>query len=414
MFQSFGLYTHIRANRIKSVLILCGFVVLILVLTYALNLVAIAFAYSESDLSIGQIVSLSSRNMREDWIYAVAFSLAWFAIAFVLHNTLIDASTGAELPGPAEQRRVFRLLEPLCISVGMPTPKIKVMETDSLNAFASGLNQNDASITVTTGLLATLNDRELAAVLGHELTHIKNQDVRLIVIAAIFAGILSFVGQMTVRILLNTGSSGRGDRKGGAAIAIVIAIALAALSWFLAIVLKLALSRRREYLADAGSVELTKDPDAMISALKRIRDHAEIEHVPSLVQEAFIENPSSGFSGLFDTHPPIEARIEALVKYAGGQADALIDAPVRGPAQALPGRPSGPWGPAAAGADPTLGPPPRRARQSFILRRLEDRRRPSSGGETPPSFGRVSRTLIQLQARVAAMPLSRGGSLHVL
>jgi heat shock protein HtpX len=344
MFQSFGLYTHIRANRIKSVLILFGFVVLILVLTYALNLVAVAYTYSHYDPSPAQVMALAWHNMREDWVYAVAFSLTWFAIAYVLHNTMIDASTGATVPGPAEQRRVFRLLEPLCISVGMPTPKIKVMETDSLNAFASGLNQSDASITVTTGLLAALNDRELTAVLGHELTHIKNQDVRLIVIAAIFAGILSFVGQLTVRILLNSGSGGRGDRKGGAAIAILIAIALAALSWFLAIVLKLALSRRREYLADAGSVELTKDPDAMISALKRIRDHAEIDHVPSLVQEAFIENPSQGFSGLFDTHPPIEARIDALVKYAGGRADALIEDRVPGRARAPVVPPPGPWG----------------------------------------------------------------------
>ncbi|MFI4994906.1 MAG: M48 family metallopeptidase [Hyphomicrobiales bacterium] len=353
MFQSFGLYTHIRANRIKSVLILCGFVVLILIMTYALNLVAVAFSYSRSDLSIGQIMSFASSNMREDWIYAVAFSLAWFAIAFALHNTLIDASTGATLPGPAEQRRVFRLLEPLCISVGMPTPKIKVMETDSLNAFASGLNQNDASITVTTGLLAKLNDRELTAVLGHELTHIKNQDVRLIVIAAIFAGILSFVGQMTVRVLLNIGTGGRSDdKKGGAAIAIVIAIALAALSWLLAILLKLALSRRREYLADAGSVELTKDPDAMISALKRIEDHAQIDHVPSLVQEAFIENPSTGFSGLFDTHPPIEARIDALVKYAGGNTDALVEDAARVQARS-PGAPSaGPWGKTASPPGP--------------------------------------------------------------
>jgi heat shock protein HtpX len=348
MFQSFGLYTHIRANRIKSVVILCGFVVLILVLTYALNLVYVAFAYGDRDPTIAQMISFASTQMREDWIYAVAFSLTWFAIAFVLHNSLIDMSTGAGLPAPDEQRRVFRLLEPLCISVGMPTPKIKVIDDSALNAFASGLNQTDASITVTRGLLATLNDRELTAVLGHELTHIKNQDVRLIVIAAIFAGILSFVGQITVRILLNIGpSDGKSDRKGGAGIAIIIAIALAALSWFLAIVLKLALSRRREFLADAGSVELTKDPDAMISALKRIDGSAHIEHVPSLVQEAFIENPSTGFSGLFDTHPPIAARIDALVKYAGGRADAVVEGRLPRPAQ--PGTPSaaqspGPWG----------------------------------------------------------------------
>jgi heat shock protein HtpX len=345
MFRAFGLYTHIRANRIKSVLILCGFVVLILVITYALDLVAVAFSYSNGYLSTGEILSLASRRMREDWIYAVAFSLTWFAIAFMMQSRLIDAATGATLPGPAEQRRVFRLLEPLCISVGMPTPKIKVMETEALNAFASGLYEHDASITVTTGLLARLNDRELTAVLGHELTHIKNRDVRLIVIAAIFAGILSFAGQMMVRVLLSSGPGDRSERRGGGAgLAIVIAIALAALSWLLAILLKLALSRRREYLADAGSVELTKDPDAMISALKRIEDHARIDDVPSLVQEAFIENPSVGFSSLFDTHPPIAARIDALVKFAGGNPDALIEAPFLEPTPAADERVAGSWG----------------------------------------------------------------------
>jgi heat shock protein HtpX len=345
MLRAFGLYTHIRANRIKSALILCGFVVLILTITYALDLVLVAFSYPNGYLSTGEIMSLASRRLREDWIYAVAFSLTWFAIAFVLQSRLIDAATGATLPGPAEQGRVFRLLEPLCISVGMPTPKIKVMESEALNAFASGLKEHDASITVTTGLLAQLNDRELAAVLGHELTHIKNQDVRLIVIAAIFAGILSFAGQMIVRTLLYSGAGDRSERRGGgAAIAVVIAIALAALSWVLAILLKLALSRRREYLADAGSVELTKDPDAMISALKRIEDHARIDDVPSLVQEAFIENPSVGLSSLFDTHPPIAARIDALVKYAGGNPDALIETPTGEPVRATAERAAGPWG----------------------------------------------------------------------
>ena len=104
MFRAFGLYTHIRANRIKSVLILCGFVVLILVITYALDLVVVAFSYPNGYLSTGEILGLASRRMREDWIYAVAFSLTWFAIAFTLQGRLIDAATGATLPGPAEQR----------------------------------------------------------------------------------------------------------------------------------------------------------------------------------------------------------------------------------------------------------------------------------------------------------------------
>ena len=172
-----------------------------------------------------------------------------------------------------------------------------------------------------------LDDRELEAVLGHELTHIRNGDVRMMVIAVVIAGVISFFGEMVFRIFFQSalygGFGGRrrgGDSEGngGAGIAIVIAIALIALAWILSVVIRFALSRQREYLADAGSVELTKDPDAMIMALRKIEGRGELSHANSAVMEMCIDNPRLGFSDIFDTHPPIEARVEALVKFAGG------------------------------------------------------------------------------------------------
>jgi heat shock protein HtpX len=190
-----------------------------------------------------------------------------------------------------------------------------------------------------------LNDEELEAVLAHELTHIRNRDVRLLVIAVVFVGIFSFVGEMAFRSMRfgavrssSRRSSSRGG-GGGAIIAILVALAMIAIAYALAIVIRFALSRRREYLADAGAVELTKNPDAMISALQKISGNAVI-NAPAEVREMFIENPHSDFASLFATHPPIEKRIEALAKFAGGRVAATTAAT---PAP-LGSKPAGPWG----------------------------------------------------------------------
>jgi heat shock protein HtpX len=216
------------------------------------------------------------------------------------------------------------LLENLCISRGIPMPKLKVMDSDALNAFATGLNPKQYSVTVTSGLLRALSDQEIEAVLGHELTHIRNGDVRMLVIAVIIAGVVSFFAELVFRIVLQSGLSFGGrrsrgsDGKGGGGAAILIGIALIAIAWGLSIVIRFALSRSREYLADAGSVELTKNPDAMISALRKIEGRGELPGATSAVMEMCVDNPREGFSDLFDTHPPVEKRIAALVQFAGG------------------------------------------------------------------------------------------------
>ena len=196
----------------------------------------------------------------------------WILIAYRFHQTLIDAVTGGHTVTRDEQPRLYNLLENLCISRGITMPKLKIIDDDALNAFATGLNDKQYSITVTRGLVDRLDDAELEAVLGHELTHIRNGDVRMLVIAVVIAGVIAFFAELFFRLMFQGGMRfGRGssssDSKGGkgAGIAILIAIALIALAWILSIVIRFALSRRREYLADAGAIELTKNPDAMIT-----------------------------------------------------------------------------------------------------------------------------------------------------
>ena len=252
--------------------------------------------------------------------------------------------------------RLYNLLENLCISRGIPMPKLKLMQSDALNAFATGMNRKQYAMTVTTGLLAALNDAEIEAVLGHELTHIRNGDVRMLVIAVIIAGVVSFAAELIFRVLLSgelrfrsrDSDSDRG--RGGFGVAILIALVLIVVAWVLSLFIRLALSRSREFLADAGSVELTKNPDAMISALRKIEGRGELAHANSAVMEMCIDNPRVGFSNVFDTHPPIDARIAAIVKLMGGHDPGPIALPEptepqdSGDDQQDQPAPAGPWG----------------------------------------------------------------------
>jgi heat shock protein HtpX len=263
--------------------------------------------------------------------------------------------TGGQEVTRADEPRLYNILENLCISRGITMPKLKVMESDALNAFATGMSPKQYSITVTTALINRLNDAEIEAVLGHELTHIRNGDVRMMVIAVIIAGVVSFFAELVFRLWFYNGFSFRGGRSddrrggGGAAIAILIAVGLIAVAYFLSFVIRLALSRSREFLADAGSVELTKNPDAMISALRKIEGRGELPGTTSAVMEMCIDNPRQGFGELFDTHPSVDCRVAALVKFTGGHDPgplALPPQPSDADDRSDQAPPSGPWGPA--------------------------------------------------------------------
>ncbi len=373
---AYGLYTHIASNKFRSMVLLAGLFVLIYVLVYAGAL--IAEVVINSDASVDYYLMAALRDLLTAFPYATGAAALWIVIAYFFHQNMIDAVTGGEDVTRQQQPRLYNLLENLCISRGIPMPKLKVMESPALNAFATGLNRRQYAVTVTTGLLKTLNDQEIEAVLGHELTHIRNGDVQLMVVAVIIAGVVGFFGELFFRTFTNlswssgggwssssssrssSSSSSDSDSKGsggGAIIVVIVAIALIMLAWLLSQVVKLALSRSRELLADAGSVELTKNPDAMISALRKIENRGELPGATSAVMELCVDNPREGFADLFATHPSVQSRVDALVKFAGGHdpgplalpsdaTDAPDDQPEQpgSEGQSPPSPPQGPWG----------------------------------------------------------------------
>jgi heat shock protein HtpX len=340
MFRAYGLYGHIQANRLRSALLLAGFAALLHALLFSLLLIWSALLGGTLD----EIVAGAIKQFARSWPLAMAAALAWFAIAYFVHQSLISRATGAKGVSRTEAPRLYNVLENLCISRGLPMPALQIMETPALNAYAAGLREGRYVVAVTRGLLDTLPDDELEAVLAHELTHIRNRDTQLMVIAVVFAGIFAFFGDLVIRgwdfpygwaprskregpwgssssYDSSDSSSGGGDRRssggGGALIAILIAVAIILITWGISTLIRLALSRSREYLADAGSAELTKNPDALIRALRKIESNAAFD-VPSRMEAFFIENPvSSRVSGLFSTHPSVDARVAALQRYAG-------------------------------------------------------------------------------------------------
>jgi heat shock protein HtpX len=317
---AFGLYSHIQSNRRRSIALLAGLFFLVYVLVYAGALTAEALSV---DADVNTLMQLAWIDLLKAAPFAIAGTLLWIVIAYFFHQNMIDALTGGREVQRTDEPRLYGLLENLCISRGIPTPKLKVMESDALNSFATGMNAKQYSITVTTGLLEVLNDAEIESVLGHELTHIRNGDVRMMVIAVVIAGVVSFFVELVFRLWFYNGLGFRGSRSddrrgGGAGVAILIAIGLLVVAYVLSFVIRLALSRSREFLADAGSVELTKNPDAMISALRKIEGRGELPSATSAVMEMCIDNPREGFGELFDTHPTVEKRVAALVKFAGG------------------------------------------------------------------------------------------------
>jgi heat shock protein HtpX len=358
VFRSYGLRTHIWNNNAKSLVLMLGFPVLLAFVVFAIALLAVGFGYSTSYQPAAYEISAPLDAINQalndpvapisaplppvvdgpnglDFAFSDAVTLGvqigpfillstliWFVIAYFGHQKIIDLATSAHPVTREQQPRIWNLLENLCISRGITMPSLRVADSPALNAFASGLDEKQHAITVTTGLIESLDDRELEAVLAHELTHVRNKDVQLLVIAIIFVGIFSFVGEIVFRNIwrANLGRGQRSRRSGGGGsegVVILIGLAIIAIAWILALVIRFAISRSREYIADAGAVELTKDPDAMASALRKVAGNAQLEEAPAELRAFFLENESVGLASIFASHPPISKRIEALQSYAG-------------------------------------------------------------------------------------------------
>src|SRR6202044_3410246 len=207
---AYGLYSHIQSNRRRSIALLIGLFFLIYVLVYAGALTAEALSVNAD---VDTLMQLAWNDLIHAAPWATIGTVLWVVIAYYFHQNMIDALTGGREVQRADEPRLYGILENLCISRGIPTPKLKIMDSDALNAFATGMNAKQYSITVTTGLLKTLDDAEIEAVLGHELTHIRNGDVRMMVIAVVIAGVVSFFVELVFRLWFYNGFSFRGSRS---------------------------------------------------------------------------------------------------------------------------------------------------------------------------------------------------------
>jgi heat shock protein HtpX len=323
---AFGLQTHIWNNNLKSILLLAGFPVLLLLLLFGLT-AGVVGAVEEFDTP-SEGLALVLAQMGRIWPFAYLAAGLWFLLAWGFHQKMIEMSVGAKGVTRAEAPDIYNLLENLSIASGMTMPKLAIIDTPALNAFASGISDKSYTVTLTRGIIERLDKDELEAVIAHELTHIRNRDVRLLIIAVIFVGIFSFFGEMLFRRIFRSGvrigghtRSRKGDSRGGGLL-IIVAVSAIIIAYLLAVVIRFALSQKREFLADAGSVELTKKPDAMIRALEKISGNSAVE-APNDVQQMMIDNEVR-FAGVFATHPSIETRIAALTKFAAGNSGSGI------------------------------------------------------------------------------------------
>ena len=309
------LQQQIRANRAKSLVVIFGFVLLLGILA---GIVGFAL-----DISIG--------------IFALVFALVYGIFALVRSRSLVARLTHAQDLSPEAAKPLRRLVENVSIAAGLPvTPEVRIVDDPAPNAYAAGLRPKSSYVGVTTGLLATMPQRELEAVLAHEVSHIRNRDTYLMTIATVFAGVIALIADIGFRAIAYGG--GR-DRRGGGILVLVLAIVGFILAPYAALLLRLSLSRRREFLADAGSAEILNDPEAMALALRRLEaDPTTVRYAEASTAHLWVESPTDrvdserrgvlALSSLFNTHPAITARIAALEEAGGFETPATLAADV--------------------------------------------------------------------------------------
>jgi len=306
-----GIYEQQRSNNFKSIFLLFMFPVLLIGLVYLFFLII-----SSQDTDIGTTAGAATLQALPYVIIAVT---VWFFIAYFINTLMIKRATNAQTLGRRENKRVYNLIENVCMANGMDMPKVNVIEDNSLNAFASGINKRTYTVTLTRGIINQLDDQELEGVIAHELTHIRNRDVRLLIVSIIFVGIFTMIAQVATRMAFRSSLGRSRDSKNGAGAIVMMLIiaALAALGYVFSLLIRLSISRKREYMADAGAAQMTKNPLALASALRKISRNPEIQGVKREdIAQLYIEHKASGlFSGLFATHPPIEKRIKVLEQF---------------------------------------------------------------------------------------------------
>lgn len=300
MVERISFEDRIAYNKLKSIILIAIIFIIFLILGYV-----ISYAFDPSYFFFVMIIATIS-------------SLLYILISYYNSDKIALASVQAVPASPTQHRQFFNAVEDMSIASGLPMPKLYVMQSEEINAFASGRNPQNAVICVTTGALNKLNKQELEGVVGHEMSHIANFDIRFMTLTAIMVGMVSIIAQIFLRSLW-FGSSNNNNNKKGNAIIMIIAIVLAIIAPIATQLVSLAISRKREFTADATAVKFTRYSPGLRSALEKIRNEhlspEEKRKYPSALAPLFISDPyKRKFENLFATHPPIEKRIEILRK----------------------------------------------------------------------------------------------------
>ncbi len=249
---------------------------------------------------------------------ALVFALGMNFFAYWFSDRMALAMSGAREVSPAEAPQLHAIVEKLAVSAGLPKPRVYIIDQDTPNAFATGRNPEHAAVAVTSGILRLLTHEELEGVLSHELGHIKNRDILISSIAAVFAGAISYLANMAQWALIFGGLGGNDDDDSGGVIGAIIMMIVAPLA---AMLIQMAISRSREYLADATGAEICHHPEALASALQKLEEwnHRLPMQVNPATAQMYIVNPltSGAIANLFSTHPPIQERIKRLLALRG-------------------------------------------------------------------------------------------------
>ena len=332
--QYVGIQTQIDRNNRKSVALLLLFPCIILAAVWIFCCIfGCESYYDDSYNEVGYHMNWDVVNAA--WMKAVPWVVGivgiWFAIAYAFNSSMIQHATGSR---PLERRdnpRIYNMVENLCMSCGMDMPKINVIDDPQLNAFASGINKKTYTVTLTTGIIRLLDDAELEGVIAHELTHIRNRDTRLLIVSIVFVGIVATVLNVLVNIVLRMflyggGRRSRDDKEGGGVALIVmciVAFVCSAIAYFFVSITRFAISRKREFMADAGGAELTRNPRALASALRKISanpglgnvNREDIAQLYIIHPKKLSQNLLDKLSSMFSTHPSTEERIRILEQF---------------------------------------------------------------------------------------------------
>ena len=330
-----GMLTQIRRNNMMSIVLLIMFPVIILATVWVFLALLNYFGNGYYNQYGEMVYQLDAATVNAYFLSAVPWVVGgvglWFLIAYFSNASMVRMATGARPLERRENPRVYNIVENLCMTCNMDMPKINVVDDPQLNAFASGIDKGSYTVTVTTGILDVLNDDELAGVIGHELTHIRNHDTRLLITSIVFVGIISTIMSMVVQMMYHTAFWGGGNRRSddergnGLSVIVVLFVGLicCAVAYFFTMITRCASACKREYMADAGGAELCGNPLALASALRKISAQPGLGGVSREdVAQLFIIHPSSLASGvmgfmnsLFSTHPDTAKRIAILEQF---------------------------------------------------------------------------------------------------